>query len=197
MKKLSFLLVTALILVTFFVSCDKDDAKSDDVPSGFLASHVGNWKTTFTEQNVDEILNVSSSKVLVYAKSTAASCYNLIQSPGGGNAQVLEDTTQKLSIYTTSIPASSIFSGDDLNLLISNGYTTVTSSEVFLHTSSTVISYESIVYAGNTTIELLAISADWTKINSFVNCAGAKMINLESGTKYKLSKSAIMLLKQK
>ena len=74
MKKI-ILILTGL---TIFGCSSNDDSKIDTTPTTFLPSHVGNWKTTFTEQNVDEILNVSSSKVLVYAKSTAASCYNLI-----------------------------------------------------------------------------------------------------------------------
>ena len=188
MKKIILILT---VITLFSCSSNNDDSPA---PTTFFPSHVGNWKTTFTAQNVDVVTVISNSNSSTYSKATSANCYNFVP-PVGGNAQVLEDTTQKLSIYTSNIPASSIFSGADLNLLISNGYTTVAVSDVFLHTSSTVISFGEVIYAGNSTIELLTLSGNFVKISSFVNCAG-KGINSQTGKKYHLPQKARNILKK-
>ncbi len=189
MKKI---ILSILVIALFSCSSNND---SSPAPTTFFPSHVGNWKTTFTTQNVDVVTVISNSNSSNYSKVTSANCYNFVPPTVGGNTQVLEDTTQKLSIYTSNIPASSIFSGADLNLLISNGYTTVAISDVFLHTSSTVISFGEVICAGNSTIELLTLSGNFVKISSFVNCAG-KEINSQTGIKYQLPEKAKKILKK-
>ena len=190
MKKI----ILMLTVISLF-SCSSNNDNSS-APTTFFPSHVGNWKTTFTAQNVDVVAVISNSNSSTYSKATSANCYNFVPPTVGGNTQVLEDTTQKLSIYTSNILASSIFSGEDLNFLISNGYTTVAVSDVFSHTSSTVISFGEVIYAGNSTIELLTLSGNFVKISSFVNCAG-KGINTQAGKKYQLPEKAKNILKNK
>jgi hypothetical protein len=194
MKKSFLLLITFISLF----SCSKSDNNTDSTASTspFFSAHVGKWKTTFTAQNLDQILLFSTSNMLVYTKATSGSCYNLFQSQGGGTAQVLEDSAQRLSVFTSNIPASSVFSASDVAILNANGYTTVSISTVFLHTSSTVISYGSVTYAGNSTIQLLTISANYNSIPSFVNCAG-RMSGTNETTKLVLTEKAKLLLKKK
>ena len=191
MKKLSYLLLSGLILVNFFTSCDKDEAK--DTPTGFLASHVGNWKTTYLDLELEQVINISSSNFKIYSKYTFEDCYNLYtSSTGGGTTVFLENTPEKLSYTTTNIPASSLFSGEDLLYLLDNGIYTLSSSTVFLQTTPTIISFAEIIYAGD--IEILTLSGNFSKINSFVQCSAAKISNQKSENKYKLSKGAKMLL---
>ena len=186
MKKIVF-----PIIVFFIISCSKDSATP--APTNFNEAHVGAWKTTFTDLGVDVVLDVTKTDSKSYSKLTTSSCYNASQ-PTGGTTEVLVNTTQELSTYTTNIPASNVFSGSDLNLLLSNGITTVSIADDFLHTSATIISFGEIVYAGNTSTKLLTLSGNFQKITSFIKCSGK---GLNSGNNYHLSKSAIDYLKSK
>jgi hypothetical protein len=190
MKKSFLLLITFISLL----SCSKSDNAADPVPSTspFFSAHVGKWKTTFTAQNINQVLSISTTNMLVYTKAISASCYNLYQPQAVGTIQVLEDSAQRLSVYNSNVPASSVFSPSDVAILNANGYTTVSISTVFLHTSSDVISYGSVTYAGNSTIELVTISANYGSISSFVNC---KMSGKNETTKFVLSEKAKLLLK--
>lgn len=187
-----------LLFITVFtlISCSKsenDDPTSTTSP--FASAHVGKWKTTFTAQDLNQVIVFSNTNASIYTKTISASCYNLYQSQVGGTTQVLEDSTQRLSSITSNIPASNIFSASDVAILTAAGYTTVSISTVFLHTSSSVISYGSVTYAGNSTIELVTISANFGSITSFVNCAG-KMTETNSTTKFILSEKSKMMLKK-
>ncbi len=184
MKKL-FLFVFLII-----ISCSKENSSSESNPTNFNEAHVGAWKTTFTANGVDVLFDITNTDTKSYNKLTTASCYNETP-PSGGSTNILINTTEELSLFTTNIPAANIFSGNDLSLLLSNGITTVSIADDFLHTSSTIISFGEVVYAGNTTTELLTLSGNFQKIPSFVKCSGK---GLKSVNNYKLSKTAINYL---
>ena len=166
-----FALVLLLPLFVLPLSCsDDDDSQEIVTPTNFYAAHNGVWVTSFSDgsQNLLDIYNNGWDS---YSRTSNSGCWSSPSSVGGSTT-ITDNTPDELIGVTSNILASNVFSGDDLQILTDAGYTYISISQAYLHTSSTLISFAQIFYAGNFEVELLTISGNFGKqsSDSFSTC---------------------------
>ena len=166
-----FALVLLLPLLFLPFSCSDDDDSTEIVtPTNFYAAHNGVWVTSFSDgsQNLLDIYNNGWDS---YSRTSNSGCWSSPSSVGGSTT-ITDNTPDELIAVTSNILASNVFSGDDLQILTDAGYTYISISQAYLHTSSTLISFAQIFYAGNFEVELLTISGNFGKqsSDSFSTC---------------------------
>lgn len=166
-----FALVLLLPLFVLPLSCsDDDDSQEIVTPTNFYAAHNGVWVTSFSDgsQNLLDIYNNGWDS---YSRTSNSGCWSSPSSVGGSTT-ITDNTPDELIAVTSNILASNVFSGDDLQILTDAGYTYISISQAYLHTSSTLISFAQIFYAGNFEVELLTISGNFGKqsSDSFSTC---------------------------
>ena len=166
-----FVLLFLLPLLVLPLSCsDDDDSQEIVTPTNFYAAHNGVWVTSFSDgsQNLLDIYNNGWDS---YVRTSNSGCWSSPNSVGGSTT-ITDNTPDELIGVTSNILASNVFSGDDLQILTDAGYTYISISQAYLHTSSTLISFAQIFYAGDFEVELLTISGDFGKQSndSFDTC---------------------------
>ena len=166
-----FALVLLLPLFVLPLSCsDDDDSQEIVTPTNFYAAHNGVWVTSFSDgsQNLLDIYNNGWDS---YSRTSNSGCWSSPSSVGGSTT-ITDNTPDELIAVTSNILASNVFSGDDLQILTDAGYTYISISQAYLHTSSTLISFAQIFYAGDFEVELLTISGNFGKqsSDSFSTC---------------------------
>ena len=165
MKKISLLFLSMFIL---FISCSKDS--EDDVPQLFLANHVGNWETTFTDLGINVAVEITSSKAKAYSKLVSSSCYDATGSISGGTTTVDTHTATEYTAVTRGVPVQNVFSGSDLTTLQNLGITSLDIAVSYGSAGGNFISFAEIIYEANTTDEILSVSGNLGKINVIVKC---------------------------
>ena len=165
MKKISLLFLSIFIL---FISCSKDSEV--DVPELFLANHVGNWETTFTDLGINVAVEITSSKAKTFSKLVSEGCYNAAGSVSGGTTTVDTHTATEYTAVTRGVPVQNVFSGSDLTTLQNLGITSLDIAVSYLSSGGNFISYAEIIYEANTTDEILSVSGNLGKINVIVKC---------------------------
>jgi hypothetical protein len=153
------------------LSCsDDDDSQEIVTPTNFYAAHNGVWVTSFSDgsQNLLDIYNNGWDS---YSRTSNSGCWSSPSSVGGSTT-IADNTPDELTAVTSNILASNVFSGDELQILTDAGYTYISISQAYLHTSSTLISFAQIFYAGDFEVELLTISGNFVKqsSDSFSTC---------------------------
>ena len=135
-----------------------------------------------------------------YVRTSNSGCWSSPTSVGGSTT-ITDNTPDELIAVTSNILASNVFSGDDLQILTDAGYTYISISQAYLHTSSTLISFAQIFYAGDFEVELLTISGNFGKQSStsFSTCKFTSeniIHNISIEAKGKLKHQTIMQIKK-
>ena len=157
MKKLIYLFLTVLI-----VACSSDDGNSNEtpqVPQNFYEAHNGAWITTFSSGS-QTLMDINDNGIAAYFRTTNSGCWSIPASLGG-ESTVSSNTPENLLTQLTNVPAENVFSGEDLQILLDNGYDTISVSASYSNNGPTLISFAQIFYAGYFEIELLTISGNF------------------------------------
>lgn len=161
MKKLIYLFLTVLI-----VACSSDDGNSNEttqVPQNFYEAHNGAWITTFSSGS-QTLMDINDNGIAAYFRTTNSGCWSIPASLGG-ESTVSSNTPENLLTQLTNVPAENVFSGEDLQILLDNGYDTISVSASYSNNGPTLISFAQIFYAGYFEIELLTISGNFSLQN--------------------------------
>jgi len=157
MKKLIYLFLTVLI-----VACSSDDSNSNEppqIPQNFYEAHNGAWITTFSDLS-QTLLDINDSGIAAYFRTTNSGCWSIPPSLGG-QSTIISNTPEELLTELFNVPSENVFSGEDLQILLDNGYNTISVSAAYLDTSTSLISFAQVFYAGYFEIELLTISGNF------------------------------------
>lgn len=153
------------------------------INSPFLASHQGNWKTSFTDLGIDILFQISEDNTNSFNKSSASSCWNKSDETNSGSKTILEDTSESYLIAQYGVNANEIFEGEDLQYIYSLGYSKLDIVSAFASNGYpyTLIGFSEGIYLAGTSTELLTLSGTMAKISSFNICNGGivekKVIN--------------------
>ena len=189
MKKL--LLLSALLI--FACSSDDSNDNNNSNQNDFFSNHIGVWKTTF-EGVLDILIDIDSDNISTYSKLTDDSCYNYTPPITGGTTVIISNTPDEYIYDSTGIPVQNVFSGDDLDIVVSAGYDTVDIAGAYLHTTQTIISFSEIIYAGN--IELVTTTGNLAKQNSNTFNVCRRSLSIENNYKnYSIDQSVKESLK--
>ena len=157
MKKIIYLFLTVLI-----IACSSDGGNSVEtpqVPQNFYEAHNGAWITTFSDAS-QTLFDINDNGIAPYFRNTNSGCWS-IPSSLGGQSTITSNTPEELFTEQINIPAENIFSGEDLEILLDNGYDIISVSAVYLDNGTTLISFAQGIYAGYFEIELLTISGNF------------------------------------
>ena len=195
MKSLSKYILILLIVPFVFSSCDKDDdsdSQSPSEPTNFYEAHNGVWVTTFTDGS-QTLIDIYDAGWDAYSRVTNSGCWSIPPSLGGSTT-ITSNTPDELVGETTGISASNVFSGDDLQVLLDNGYSTISISQAYLDNGPTLISFAQIFYAGTFEVELITVSGNFGKqsSDSFNVCKEVSNYNKY----YNISEEALAKLKE-
>ena len=170
MKKLLYLL---LFIPLVFACSDDGNNDGPSGPTNFFEAHNGVWTTTFSDGS-QTLFDIYDDGWDTYWRPTNSGCWAIPSSVGGTatTTTIILNTPDELVGETINIPASNLFTGDELEILLDAGYTTVSIYEAYLHTSSTMISFGITYYAGNFEEELFSLYGNLIKQNwnSFSVC---------------------------
>tara|TARA_R110000823_G_C15948814_1_gene501346 strand:- start:5143 stop:5745 length:603 start_codon:yes stop_codon:yes gene_type:complete len=200
MKNLNFLLLATLFIpLTFSCSDDDDDSQDISVPTNFFEAHNGVWVTSFSDGS-QSLYDIYDSGWDTYSRLTNSGCWSSSPS-AGGSTTIVSNTPDELLAESINIPASSIFSGDDLQLLSDAGFSTISVDQAYLDNTSTLISFAQVIYAGTFEVELLTISGNLGKQSStsYDTCKFASeniIHNISMEGKGKLKHQTIMQIKK-
>ena len=188
MKKINLLLITFLLI--FACSSDDDSDSSPSNPTNFYEAHVGVWITTFSD-NSQLLLDIYETGWDTYYRISSADCWSTPNSVGGSTT-IDSDTPEELTACTSGIPASNVFTGDDLQIIYDAGYSNVSVCQSYGDSGSLYISFAQVYYAGFYDVELLTVSGNFGKQNSgsFDICKG----NNSQYIYYKISDEAKKVL---
>lgn len=156
-----------LILLTFLLvfSCSSDDDNdSSPNPANFYEAHVGVWVTTFSD-NSQLLLDIYETGWDAYSRISSNDCWSAPNSVGGSTT-IDTNTPEELTACTSGIPASNLFTGDDLQIIYDAGYSNVSVCQSYLDSGSLYISFAQVYYAGFYDVELLTVSGNLGKQNS-------------------------------
>jgi len=191
MKNFSKYILIFLIVPFVFSSCSKDDDNdSPPEPTNFYEAHNGVWVTSFSDGS-QTLLDIYDNGWDSYYRTTNSGCWSIPASLGGSTT-ITSNTPDELLAETINIVASNVFTGDDLQILLDAGYPTVSISQAYLHTSSTLISFAMIFYAGIFEVELITISGNFGKQSSDSFSVCREMNNYNNY--YKISEDALSIL---
>ena len=167
MKKINIILLCLLLV---FSCSSGDDDSSQSNPTNFYEAHVGVWLTTFTDGS-QTLIDIFETGWDSYYRISSDNCWSI---PGsiGGNTTIDTNTTDELTACTSGIPASNVFTGDDLQIIYDAGYTNVSVCQSYLDNGPSYISFAQVYYAGFYDVELFTISGNFGKQsnNSFDTC---------------------------
>jgi len=197
-----FVLLFLLPLLVLPLSCsddDDDDSQVISIPTNFFEAHNGVWITSFSDGS-QNLLDIYDNGWDSYFRTSNSGCWSSPTSVGGSTT-ITDNTPDELIAVTSNILASNVFSGDDLQILTDAGYTYISVSQAYLHTSSTLISFAQIFYAGDFEVELLTISGNFGKQSStsFSTCKFTSeniIHNISIEAKGKLKHQTIMQIKK-
>ena len=161
MKKLIYLFLTVLI-----VACSSDDGNSNEtpqVPQNFYDAHNGAWITTFSSGS-QTLMDINDNGIAAYFRTTNSGCWSIPPSLGG-QSTIISNTPEELLTELINVPSENVFSGEDLQILLDNGYNTISVAAGYLDTPPSFISFAQIFYAGYFEIELLTISGNFVLQN--------------------------------
>lgn len=164
MKK--FLFILSIFL---FVSCSKDD-DSQVTEQLFLSNNVGFWETTFNDLGVNVAVEITPSKAKAYSKLISDNCYNSSNVQLTGDLYVDTHTATEYTSVLSNVPVEEIFSGDDLDYLISEGIYYIDIASSYGSSGNNYISFSEIYYEAGTLYEVLNVSGNLGKVNSIVKC---------------------------
>jgi len=164
MKK--FLFILSIFL---FVSCSKDD-DSQVTEQLFLSNNVGFWETTFNDLGVNVAVEITPSKAKAYSKLISDNCYKSSNVQLTGDLYVDTHTATEYTSVLSNVPVEEIFSGDDLDYLISEGIYFIDIASSYGSSGNNYISFAEIYYEAGTLNEVLDVSGNLGKVNSIVIC---------------------------
>ena len=164
MKK--FLFILSIFL---FVSCSKDD-DSQVTEQLFLSNNVGFWETTFNDLGVNVAVEITPSKAKSYSKLISDNCYNSSNVQLTGDLYVDTHTATEYNSVLSNVPVEEIFSGDDLDYLISEGIYYIDIASSYGSSGNNYISFSEIYYEAGTLYEVLSASGNLGKVNTIVKC---------------------------
>ena len=159
------------ILIPFFIACsDDDNDPSPSNPTNFYEAHVGVWLTTFSDGS-QSLLDIFETGWDAYVRVSSGDCWSS-PNPVGGNTTLDTNTPDELTACTNGIPASDLFTGDDLQIIYDAGYSNVSVCQSYIDNGPSYISFAQIFYAGFYDVELFTISGNFGKqsSNSFEIC---------------------------
>ena len=170
MKKLLYLLL--FIPFVFTCSSDDDNNNTPSEPANFFEAHNGVWITTY-DDGTQNLLDIYDDGWLVYYRETNSGCWEIEPDVPSGSTTVYVNTADELYGESININPSDMFSGDELQAILDDGYTTVSVAQSFLHYIPTVFTYVGIIYAGTFVEELVVVSSYFEKqsSNSFSVCS--------------------------
>jgi hypothetical protein len=170
---------------------------NNTIDSPFLASHQGNWKTSFTDLGIDILFQISEDNTNSFNKLSTSSCWDKSVETNSGSKTILEDTSESYLIAQYGVNANEIFEGEDLQYIYSLGYSKLDIVSAFASNGYpyTLIGFFEGIYPAGTSTELLTLSGTMSKISSFNICNGgtvrkkitnSKKYHLTEKTKQKL-----------
>ena len=111
----------------------------------------------------------------VYYRGGTTGCFAIAPDSSGASSitTIYTNTPTELYAETTNIPASNMFSGDELQAILNAGYTEVSVAQSFLnYLVNLQFGYVMIIYAGNFEEELLTVTSVFDKrlSNNFGIC---------------------------
>jgi hypothetical protein len=185
MKKLLYL----LLFIPLVFACSDDDNDNNNTPSepaNFFEAHNGVWITTY-DDGTQNLLDIYDDGWLVYYRETNSGCWEIEPDVPSGSTTIYVNTANELYGESINVTPSDLFSGDELQAILDDGYTTVSVAQSFLNYNSTVFTYVGIYYAGTFAEELLVISLTFEKqsSNSFSICS-REMSNYNISAKTKM-----------
>jgi len=185
MKKLLYL----LLFIPLVFACSDDDNDNNNTPSeptNFYEAHNGVWITTY-DDGTQNLLDIYDDGWLVYYRETNSGCWEIEPDVPSGSTTIYVNTANELYGESINVTPSDLFSGDELQAILDDGYTTVSVAQSFLNYNSTVFTYVGIYYAGTFAEELLVISLTFEKqsSNSFSICS-REMSNYNISAKTKM-----------
>ena len=164
MKKIIFILSLFIL-----ASCSKDD-DSQAVDQLFLSNNVGFWETTFNDLGVNVAVEITPTKAKSYSKLISDNCYTSSNVQLSGDLNVDKHTATEYSSVLSNVSVEEIFSGDDLDYLISEGINFIDIASSYASSGNNYISFAEIYYEAGTLYEVLNVSGNLGKVNSIVKC---------------------------
>ena len=142
-------------------SCNdySNSIETPQVPQNFYEAHNGAWITTFSSGS-QTLMDINDNGIAAYFRTTNSGCWS-VPSPLGGQSTITSNTPEELLTELINVPAENIFSGEDLEILLDNGYDKISVAASYLDTPPSYISFAQIFYAGYFEIELLTISGNF------------------------------------
>ena len=160
----------AICLFVFACSSDSDNDSSPSNPTNFYEAHVGVWLTTVSDGS-QALLDIFETGWDAYSRVSSGDCWSSPNSVSG-NTTLDTNTPDELTACTSNIPASDLFTGDDLQIIYDAGYSNVSICQSYIDNGPSYISFAQIFYAGFYDVELFTISGNFGKqsSNSFEIC---------------------------
>tara|TARA_B100000780_G_C21032605_1_gene414078 strand:- start:113 stop:628 length:516 start_codon:yes stop_codon:yes gene_type:complete len=159
-----------ILLILLTLSCSKDNDLIEEESLTFLANNVGKWETTFTDLGVNVAIEITSTSTKTYSKLTSANCYNNASKQFSGTLSVETHTATKYTSLLSDVPVAEIFSGTDLDFLLSGGINYIDISSSYLSSGVNTIVFAEIYYEANTNNDVLSVQGNLGKINTIIKC---------------------------
>ena len=195
MKKLLFFLFIPLVF-----ACSDDDNDNNNTPSeptNFFEAHNGVWiATSFyetinnqlveTDDDTQNLLDIYDNGWDVYSREGNSGCWGTAPSINSGSTTIYTNTPAELYGETININPSELFSGNELQAILDDGYTTVSIAQSYLGYDDPIITWAMMVFAGNFEEELgnvLSATFEKQSSNSFSVCREMSNYNISEEAK--------------
>lgn len=212
MKKLLYIFLGLSLIFACSSDDDNDNTNPPSEPTNFFEAHNGVWiATSFYETinnqlvevdaDTQNLLDIYDNGWDAYSREGNAGCWSIPQSINSGSTTIYTNTPDELYGETININPNELFSGNELQTILDDGYTTVSIAQSYLGYDDPIITWAIMVFAGNFEEELgNVLSATFEKQNSlnFDVCKGMsnnkfynvsdKVINLTSQTAIQTNK---------